>query len=705
MGCIGVATLVPGKILIICSVLALAVAGCAQQPGGDASDEEFRLLPGRFAEEPVNQPLAAKEAFVGPDDFYLSYESEDGLVYSGGNWSWRIDLAEIEQRQDDSYAGPYIVPLQYHQRERWAEVPESSIRPRVVSSKLWNRFIEKVFASVLPRTEMTGIAMHFGDEDYFLYYNDINNFESRLIIDKPENYTIAESIDFAEFMQRAFPVMEEFLKDEGIPDRRLVFSTGDAGAYSLPFIYVDVGNRIGTFIRYAPAPRTERVASESAKIAQSVGHLAQSHLTGLFARPVTSMYRLFFVAKDAAVETVRPTWLATLEAEPIPEISDGPGMDLVEWEKQLDRITGRGPNFGSIDYLIDGEEYFTRFIDAVTTARESVDIRTYIFDNDDFATMIGNLLRRRAEEGIDIRILLDGLGTIVATRVDDATSPEDYDAPESVRLFLEQDSDIRVRQTPNPWLVSGDHVKTTIIDSKVAFTGGMNIGREYRFVWHDLMMELRGPVVVTLDDEFDDAWAHAGVAGDLAFALARLTSRAEIEVTAGVPLRVLHTRPGNAEIFNAQRAAIRSAQKYIYVENAYFTDDAMLYELAKARRRGVDVRIIMPMVGNHGPINKSNALAANAMMEHGIRVYVYPGMSHVKAAVFDGWACLGSANWDKLSFRTNRELNIATSDQGSVEELMKRVFEPDFERAVELTEPFPERWSDHLVEILADYLL
>jgi phosphatidylserine/phosphatidylglycerophosphate/cardiolipin synthase-like enzyme len=111
------------------------------------------------------------------------------------------------------------------------------------------------------------------------------------------------------------------------------------------------------------------------------------------------------------------------------------------------------------------------------------------------------------------------------------------------------------------------------------------------------------------------------------------------------------------------------------------------------------------MVGNHGPINKSNALAANAMMEHGIRVYVYPGMSHVKAAVFDGWACLGSANWDKLSFRTNRELNIATSDQGSVEELMKRVFEPDFERAVELTEPFPERWSDHLVEILADYLL
>ena len=64
--------------------------------------------------------------------------------------------------------------------------------------------------------------------------------------------------------------------------------------------------------------------------------------------------------------------------------------------------------------------------------------------------------------------------------------------------------------------------------------------------------------------------------------------------------------------------------------------------LARARRRGVDVRVIMPLVGNHGPVNRSNVLAVNAMLEHGIRVYLYPGMSHIKAAVFDGWACLGS---------------------------------------------------------------
>jgi len=167
---------------------------------------------------------------------------------------------------------------------------------------------------------------------------------------------------------------------------------------------------------------------------------------------------------------------------------------------------------------------------------------------------------------------------------------------------------------------------------------------------------------------------------------------------------VLFTRIDDREIFDAQRMAIRNAQRYIYVENAYFTDDAMLYELAKARHRGVDVRVIMPLVTDRGPITRNNALAANAMLQHGIRVFVYPGMSHVKAAIFDGWACLGTANWDKLSFSINKELNIATSHPDAVERLNERLFKKDFERSVEITEPFPERWTDHLIEILGDYI-
>ena len=680
--------------------------GCATSPmDPEISEEDLHTLPGHFAEEPVTHPLIATEAFIGAEEFYVAYEGEDGLVYSGGNWSNRIDLTAMSQGPDGDYAGPFILPLEYHQRNRWDEVPETPIVPRLLSSKYWGRFIDLVFESVLPKANMTGIVMHFGEEDYFLYYNDISNFEARLIIDKPKNYVVAETIDFMEFIRRSRPIMEEFLIREGIEERRLVFSTGDAGAYSLPFIYIDRDIPIGIFVRYAPAPREGRVASKGSQFAQSTGHVAQSHLGGLVSRPVSSVFRLLFVAKDVAVETVTPSWLVSLESQPIPELSEAPGMNLDDWEVELDRVTGHEATRGTIDYLVDGEEYFVRFIDSITTATKSVDIRTYIFDNDDFASQIGDLLRRRSGEGIDVRILLDGLGTIVATGLDDESLPEDYEAPQSVREFLEVGSDINVRQSKNPWLVAGDHVKTTIIDGEVAFAGGMNIGREYRYVWHDLMMELRGPVVGVLSDEFDRAWAHAGLLGDAGYLISRLQPNRETADSNGYPMRVLHTRPGNAEIFRAQRAAIRNAQDYIFIQNAYLTDDAMLYELAKARRRGVDVRVIMPLVGNHGPINQSNVLAANAMLEHGIRVFVYPGMSHVKAAVYDGWACLGSANWDKLSFRTNKELNIATSHPEYVQNLIDQVFAPDFDKAVEVTEPFPQRWSDHLLEIVADYLL
>ena len=85
-------------------------------------------------------------------------------------------------------------------------------------------------------------------------------------------------------------------------------------------------------------------------------------------------------------------------------------------------------------------------------------------------------------------------------------------------------------------------------------------------------------------------------------------------------------------------------------------------------------------------------------------MFIYPGMSHIKAAVFDGWACLGSANLDRWSLKLNKELNIATSEPGPVRRLEEELFDVDFARSVELTEPFPERWSDYLIEMIGDYV-
>ena len=151
--------------IAIYSVAVLMISACAPTP--EALPDDIHVLPGKFAEEPVTKPLTAIEAFIGPDEFYLSYESEEGIVYSGGNWKNRVDLSAFSPDSEDDYAGPFILPLEYRQATRWAEIPNSPITPRLLSSKHWGRFTEQVFESVLPKADMTGIAMHFGDDDLF----------------------------------------------------------------------------------------------------------------------------------------------------------------------------------------------------------------------------------------------------------------------------------------------------------------------------------------------------------------------------------------------------------------------------------------------------------------------------------------------------------------------------------------------------------
>ncbi len=93
------------------------------------------------------------------------------------------------------------------------------------------------------------------------------------------------------------------------------------------------------------------------------------------------------------------------------------------------------------------------------------------------------------------------------------------------------------------------------------------------------------------------------------------------------------------------------------------------------------------------------------MLRNGIRVYSYPGMTHVKAAVYDGWACMGSANFDKLSLQANQEINLGTSHPEAVNRLLNRVFIPDFAASTELFEYVPVRWTHYLAEFISDEVL
>ena len=472
-------------------------------------------------------------------------------------------------------------------------------------------------------------------------------------------------------------------------------------------IAVTVVALLATGCATTPADKPSSFARKASGVGQAGWVYARSVYENPVNRPVSHFASLCSLTLKSTAGLLRRVSLSAIEMPAldgeIPAVGNAETMDLVAFEKTLDKVTGTRQDVGRIKFLVDGDEYFGRLMESIEGAQESIDIRTYIFDNDDFAVAMADELRQRAED-IRVRVMVDSIGNVLATQADSESLPEKHDHPLSIPRYLERGSDVKVRSMTNPWF-TGDHTKTTIIDRKTAFVGGMNIGREYRYDWHDMMMEVTGPVVDQLQFESDKAWSRGGLLGDFANALSFLRGKQEHADRDGYPVRILQTRNFSSQIYTAQIAAIKNAKKYIFIQNAYFSDDRTIYELARARRRGVDVRTIIPARGNHGPLNASNKVTINTLLKHGIRVYEYPGMSHIKAAIYDGWLCVGSANFDKLSLEINKELNMATSDPATVDALLNQVFFPDMRVSREIEAPVEVTGAAYWAEFAVDELL
>ncbi len=487
----------------------------------------------------------------------------------------------------------------------------------------------------------------------------------------------------------------------------VLFVTGGDQA---PLVFVDAARQLSVFIALppqVPGPLLGRQLELAVRALSAV--VLKSHLLTLAQSPIATTTRLGWLALSTGMSLLpRP-----VPVRAVPPLAAGPAMDLKAWEARLDALVRAPRTRGTFRPLPGGQRFFPVLVEALESARHSIDLQVYIFDNDPVAVAIADLLKRRSRE-VPVRVLADELGSLGAggeSLLAEAYSLQPGAAAASIEPYLRADSEVEVRFTANPWL-TGDHTKLIVIDRQRGFVGGMNIGREYRYDWHDLMVEVTGPVVGALVERFEGAWLRAAVGADLAalegvtraLAGSRSALPAAADDAAMVDLRLLETRPGEPEILVAQRAAIRAARQSIVLEQPYLTDDEIVAELIAARRRGVDVRVILPSRADFGFMTGSNLLTANLFVENGIRVWLYPGLTHAKAAIYDGWALVGSANLDKLSLHVNRELDIATSDRRAVSRLQAELFDPDFARSREMTEPRPVGWGAYLAEFIADQL-
>jgi cardiolipin synthase len=684
-----------------CLLIALALCSCSAPP---PRPEVVNVPVPALVRDLDSDSLAltAQAAYLDAGTLNIEVRSDQATGYRTVSTD-RIFFVRSETRPvlpSDNAEAPAIVVIAELPAENWA--PQAGVDVPVFDVTHWQRILESVQISVTPTDRRYGSVVNVLDEqDLFHYYDEFGTLRTVPLVFKPDAVRVKETYRLDQVVAQSMPRVRQKLSEGDDPPQYALLNTGDQSEGGYPFVFLDFGRQRAFFLRSVSTQQPQAEALPMSTTLETAGHLTTSHVRVIVEQPVSALTRLLTLATRSTTTMLDPRGRLPIAQEAVPPVVDRAGMDLAKWEAKLDEMTGRPAPQGRITTLVDGEEFFPRLIDSVSGAKQSLRLRTYIFDNDDYAFTFAELLKRRSS-AIDIRVMVDGLGTIGAAAAQPEYQPAGTAAGGAIIDYLTSDSNIQVRMLANPWL-TGDHTKSIIVDDHIAFVGGMNIGREYRYEWHDLMFELSGPVVDVLRKDFEKTWTRQRPLGDF-LAMLRIVRPVNRATDDMYPVRVLTTSPKDAQILKAQIAAIRTSQQRIYIQNAYFTSDAILYELVMARRRGVDVRVILPLRSDFGLIDRANAIAANKMIANGIRVYIYPKMSHVKGAIYDGWACLGSANFDALSLQVNQELNIATSHPPFVEELIQRVFVADMEQSVELTEPFPSQWHDFLTGLIADIL-
>jgi cardiolipin synthase len=209
--------------------------------------------------------------------------------------------------------------------------------------------------------------------------------------------------------------------------------------------------------------------------------------------------------------------------------------------------------------------------------------------------------------------------------------------------------------------------------------------------WENLAFLAEGEVAVQYAALFEERWREAG--GPPEGPVAGLSPRPGPAPNACV--RLVRTDTHDRSYKQALFHAIDHARHHLYLENPYFSDEVLAEKLVAAAQRGVDVRVVVTLRGNVAALNRFVVLTANRLLRGGVRVYLAPGMTHVKAATADGvWCYLGTGNFDDLSLRNNREVGLVALSAPLCCQLEQSVFLPDMARAEPMTRlmPSPRHW-------------
>jgi cardiolipin synthase A/B len=331
--------------------------------------------------------------------------------------------------------------------------------------------------------------------------------------------------------------------------------------------------------------------------------------------------------------------------------------------------------------LTNGSLFYPAMRDAIRGAEASVNLEAYIFSSGEVADMLIDAMTDRARAGVEVRLVLDAIGSAGLRR------------PCVARL---REAGCRVSfYQPLAWyrlhrINNRTHRELLVVDGRIAFTGGAGVAdwwmkpQRGRPVWRDTMLRVEGPIVAALQGTFAENWLEC--CGEI---LTGPRHFPRLEPTDGVEMLLIKSSPSDRATVSRVvfQMLIEGAARDVAISTPYFLPDrAMRRALVRTARRGVRVRVIVPgALTDQRLVRLASRRMYRELLEGGVQIFEYrPAMTHVKALIVDGlWAVTGTTNVDNRSFEHNDEVNVALRSP-DIASRFRQDFESDLQTSDEV---------------------
>jgi cardiolipin synthase len=350
-------------------------------------------------------------------------------------------------------------------------------------------------------------------------------------------------------------------------------------------------------------------------------------------------------------------------------------------------VGGTGVPFRSRNSLVllnNGDEFYPAMLEDIGKAQSSITIEAYIYWSGQIGLTFARALAVKAKEGVKVKILLDAIGSA--------------SIGEEILQTLKDGRCELAWYNPIHWYSLGrfnhrTHRKSLIVDGRVGFAGGAGIAdhwlgnAEDPKHWRDIQIRVEGSAVVPLQTGFAQNWLHTThelISGPLYFPAPVPAGPLNVQTIMSSP------EAGASSVRILYYLSIICARRSIFIANPYFIPDQSAIDiLIEAKRRGVDVRIMVSGINNDNWLARHNSVRLfRRVLEAGIEIHEYNRtMLHHKTMVVDNvWATVGTTNFDNRSFAHNEETNVCVYDR-EVARALRQVFMADLEACARVELP------------------